>query len=81
MIVCGKCGHDNPDGQEFCEECDAFLAWYGVAGGTPAAPRTRPAAPAPDPPAAPAPAPATTPPGPAAPVPGTAPPPPPVSRA
>jgi Dynamin family len=82
MIVCGKCGHDNPDGQEFCEECDAFLAWHGVAGGTPAAPRTRPAAPAPDPPAAPPPAPAPTAPArPAAPVPGTEPPPPPVSRA
>lgn len=29
MIVCGKCGHENPDGRQFCEACDEYLVWRG----------------------------------------------------
>lgn len=29
MIVCGKCGHENADGRQFCEACDEYLVWRG----------------------------------------------------
>jgi hypothetical protein len=60
-MVCGKCGHHNPEGRAFCEECDAFLEWHGVS-----APRPEPPPPGPAPrmpPAAARPAPARPPAG------------------
>jgi len=30
MIVCTKCGAENPDGTRFCEKCDRYLDWNGV---------------------------------------------------
>jgi hypothetical protein len=30
MIICGKCGHENAEGRQFCEECDAFLEWHSA---------------------------------------------------
>jgi hypothetical protein len=29
MVICGKCGHENPDGRQFCEACDEYLVWRG----------------------------------------------------
>ena len=29
MIVCKKCGNQNPDGETFCTSCRAFLEWSG----------------------------------------------------
>ncbi len=29
MIECAKCGHRNPDGTEFCQNCGTFLAYEG----------------------------------------------------
>ncbi len=29
MVICGKCGHENPDGRQFCENCDEYLVWRG----------------------------------------------------
>ena len=29
MIVCKKCGNQNPDGETFCTSCRAFLEWAG----------------------------------------------------
>jgi hypothetical protein len=29
VIVCGKCGHENPDNRRFCENCDEVLDWTG----------------------------------------------------
>lgn len=45
MIICAKCGHDNPQTLTFCERCDAFLEW-NTAATTPAtdAPAHRPVA-------------------------------------
>lgn len=33
MIVCHRCGHENPDGQTHCLGCRAFLAWLARASG------------------------------------------------
>jgi hypothetical protein len=60
-IVCGHCGATNPEGRQFCENCDGFLDWEGkpTEADTPAPAPTRPAAgsasasTAPIPPAAP----------------------------
>jgi len=30
LIVCQKCGHQNPDGAQFCESCHAYLEWQGT---------------------------------------------------
>ncbi len=30
MIVCTKCGSDNPDGTRFCVRCGAYMDWTGV---------------------------------------------------
>jgi hypothetical protein len=35
-VVCGHCGAINPEGRQFCENCDEFLAWES----TPAAPES-----------------------------------------
>jgi hypothetical protein len=29
MIVCKACGHENEDGAQFCEACQAYLGWEG----------------------------------------------------
>lgn len=29
MVICGKCGHENSDGHQFCEACDEYLVWRG----------------------------------------------------
>ena len=29
MIVCKKCGNQNPDGETFCASCHSFLEWSG----------------------------------------------------
>ena len=29
MIVCKKCGNQNPDGETFCTSCQSFLEWSG----------------------------------------------------
>ena len=29
MIECAKCGHRNPDGTEFCQNCGTFLGYEG----------------------------------------------------
>ena len=29
MIVCKKCGNQNPDGETFCTSCHSFLEWSG----------------------------------------------------
>ncbi len=29
MIVCKKCGNQNPDGETFCSSCHSFLEWSG----------------------------------------------------
>src|SRR5213592_2381459 len=28
-VVCGHCGTTNPEGRQFCENCDGFLDWEG----------------------------------------------------
>jgi hypothetical protein len=30
MIVCTKCGTENPDGTQFCRRCGGYLDWSGV---------------------------------------------------
>jgi len=30
MIVCTKCGTENPDGTQFCRKCGGYLDWSGV---------------------------------------------------
>jgi GTP-binding protein EngB required for normal cell division len=59
VIICAKCGHDNPQTLTFCERCDAFLEWNtaattpatGAAPGRPEAdrPAERPVEPPPGP--------------------------------
>lgn len=48
MIVCKKCGNQNPDGETFCTSCRAFLEWSGEK-------IVEPPPPAPPPPLAPEP--------------------------
>jgi hypothetical protein len=55
-MVCGKCGHHNPEGRAFCEECDAFLEWHGVSAPRPEPPPPGPAPRMPPAPTRPAPA-------------------------
>lgn len=45
-VVCGHCGATNPEGRQFCENCDGFLDWEGQAAEADAAPPapTRPPA-------------------------------------
>ena len=31
MIICSQCGERNPDGEQFCGSCNAFLEWEGAA--------------------------------------------------
>jgi len=70
--ACLKCGHENPDDVDFCEQCGEYVRWElsGVRQAVPAAPP--PGAPAPAPPAQ---APADSPPVAAPPPPQTPPPP------
>jgi hypothetical protein len=30
MLVCTNCGYHNPDGTEFCGNCEIFLEWNSV---------------------------------------------------
>ena len=34
MIICRNCGHENPEGPEFCTNCGAFLPWDKVSEAT-----------------------------------------------
>src|SRR5262249_22925418 len=29
MIICKQCGHQNPDGANFCKQCNAYLGFFG----------------------------------------------------
>src|SRR5690349_1945396 len=29
MVVCERCGHENPEGEDFCGECGSYLEWEG----------------------------------------------------
>ena len=51
MIVCKKCGNQNPDGETFCTSCHSFLEWSGekIVEATPPAPSPPPPAPEPEP--------------------------------
>jgi hypothetical protein len=51
MIICTKCGFQNPDSAAFCASCGSFLEWTGakVPGAPPAPPPTETAPPAPTP--------------------------------
>jgi ribosomal protein L40E len=46
VIVCKKCGNQNPDGETFCASCHSFLEWSGekIAEAPPPAPPPAPAA-------------------------------------
>ncbi len=48
MIVCKKCGNQNPDGETFCTSCHSFLEWAGEKV-VEAPPPPPPPAPAPEP--------------------------------
>ena len=49
MIVCKKCGNQNPDGETFCSSCHSFLEWSGEKIVPPPAPAPPPPAPPPEP--------------------------------
>jgi hypothetical protein len=79
-VVCGHCGAVNPEGRQFCQNCDEFLDWEGTPAepdprGTPAParPGSRPTgAPVPSTTSAPSSAPSSAPTSASAPVPSTA---------
>ena len=51
MIVCKKCGNQNPDGETFCLSCHSFLEWSGekIVEAPPPPPPPPPPAPEPEP--------------------------------
>lgn len=50
MIVCKKCGNQNPDGETFCTSCHSFLEWSGEKiAEAPPTPPPPPPTPAPEP--------------------------------
>lgn len=49
MIVCKKCGNQNPDGETFCTSCHSFLEWSGEKIAQPAPPPPPPPPPVAEP--------------------------------
>lgn len=50
MIVCKRCGNQNPDGEPFCKACGAYLEWTGEKVAEPAPPPRPPPPPPVEPP-------------------------------